>query len=256
MTSKVSLIPIAEGSFISSDFNFNTSPVVVVCGWLNGPAKPVQKYATLYTDLGYRVLVLQSFNSHWWNPFVSPHKTTFNAINKLLNLETNQLNQQIHWIPHLMSNGGTKTWTTFESYFKSKLNVQAMMFDSCPSIYNPKTSFKLTAFYAHMKPLTKTIISILVKPIEFVLWFFPFKGFERVEKKLIDEHKEVPKLFLYSKVDQMVRSSDIEETIRRAKAFGTLVESIDFLDSPHVAHYMTHKNAYRDAIVQFLNTHK
>ncbi|KAJ3315939.1 hypothetical protein HDV04_000146 [Boothiomyces sp. JEL0838] len=245
-------------SFISPDFLTNTSNVIVVCGWMNGKAPAVLKYAGLYTSLGYRVLVLTSTTRSFLLSSAPYIPTTIGL-------------GGCRFIPHLMSNGGIGSWVGFtkqyERIFGAPVEIEAMILDSCPSLHKPERPAKLTAFYTHYSPFWKTLISYIIRPLEiFINWYgrmFPQRTmFEKNRKLLVEGYKEIPKLFLYSEGDKFVSSKDVEEVIQQCKDQGTMVESFDFgLHSDHVAHMRSHPVKYEELICGFIgkyvyNKHK
>ena len=62
----------------------------------------------------------------------------------------------------------------------------------------------------------------------------------------------VPKLFLYSKGDNLVTSDEIERSIAKAKSLGTIVETHDFEESSHVSHFLNDSKTYERKVHHFL----
>ncbi|KAJ3304247.1 hypothetical protein HDV03_002984 [Kappamyces sp. JEL0829] len=232
--------------------------LVVVCGWMNGSRKTVLKYSQLYKELGLETLVLLSSTSHFLlYPLRWIH--TKEAVELRAMLETQQITQIV---VHIMSNGGATSWLALESKFpKGYLPVKAMVFDSAPSLFVPERNTRPSPsiFYNHISlaPL-RWVASILLPPVlylsHYYFSFFPHQHrLSRNFHALVHVAKDVPKLFLYSADDKVVRSEDIKSAIESAKSLSTRVSSFDFGNSNHVAHFMRYPAVYRQNIIGFLS---
>jgi hypothetical protein len=111
----------------------------------------------------------------------------------------------------------------------------------------------------HKSTINRLIVKYLIYIVQtfqnILLHFNPhYHPFSKTQIKLIQAQREVPKLFLYSKNDNTVSATFVEEAIKRAKKLGTLVRSHDFLTSVHVEHMRSFPVEYRAQIVGFLKS--
>ena len=247
MTGKYSKV--ASLAYTSADFD-SDKPLMVVCGFADGKIQFTQKYADLYQDMGFRVLILQStFFDFLVKPKSWVHWSSYQATK-------DKIGSRVSF--HIMSNGGARSFCCFEDHFKSNfkpLEIELMIIDSCPTL-EAKT-FPGTKFFVSWLP------NIVAKVLDIVL--IPFlmgsslwskvnpksSVFYQQRQRLLCDLK-VPKLFLYSQADLVVPACDIEEAIDIARVNGSKVESVDFKDSLHVQHFRMHPNKYTASIKQFL----
>jgi hypothetical protein len=238
---------LSSNSYISANFTTSNSPIVVVCGWLNGSLKPVSKYAVLYATMGYRVLILLSKSYEWiFYPDSLLHLQTFNRIKSIINP-----NEQ--FIIHLMSNGGCRSWFCLEKHLKTKnINPLVIVFDSCPS-YLDLNSKLPNAFYTKNWLLNWAISLIIVIRVKFMMKYFPSTNiFTKSINRFVHELKHVPKLFLYSNGDKVISEIAIKKVVKEAKEAGSEVEEFNFGDSEHVAHLQKYPIEYQNIITIFL----
>jgi hypothetical protein len=239
----------------------NATPLVLICGWMNASRRGVIKYTELYDPLRFQTIVLESHVSHL---FLSPsaiHASTAKDI-----LKRYPPSEELVIIPHMISNGGCITWVSLEKHLVESgvhFHVPGMIFDSAPNatmhggftcarvlpaldylvagIHSPvKRSFAKIAFVAGW-------ISVTLR------WALSKDPLQRNIDKLIIQDAKVPKLFLYSHSDRLVLSDQVEKAIEGCKSLGTDVESVDFQDSEHVAHFWRHPDRYRQSLTKFLD---
>jgi hypothetical protein len=221
---------------------------------MDGNPRAVKKYAQLYESLGFRVLVLIGTSAHFMAyPISWVHSYTAKLIRDKLDVETNT-----QWVVHMMSNGGCRSWYCFERNYGKPLQVKAMVFDSAPSKFDPDRKPPYHIFFPRLHWILRfPLLNFVIKPSFFVLKFVSY--FFKIShplllhhQKFIEEQWRIPKLFLYSSKDKLVRSSDIMEVVLKAREYGTRVQSYDFVDSAHVAHLQKYGTEYRTKIKQFL----
>ncbi|KAI8912496.1 hypothetical protein EDD86DRAFT_245671 [Gorgonomyces haynaldii] len=236
--------PLRQLSFISEDFFSNTKPVMVVCGWMDAKPRPVMKYCQLYQEMGFRVVCLLSTSSTFFLPAYFVHREAAALLREHLD--------QVH--VHLMSNGGCSSWIKFKSHLPL-LKPLSFVLDSCPTM--PGKNLSMNAFYTGKPIWQQFLLALILKPIEYIgglrTWLFPNTHvFEVQFQKLFVPTRQVPKMFLYSKGDTVVRSESVEKAIERCRSIKTPVESFDFgPDSQHVAHFMSHPMEYRKLLAGF-----
>jgi hypothetical protein len=221
---------------------------------MDGNPRAVKKYAQLYESLGFRVLILIATSSHFMGyPISWVHSYTAKLIRDKLNGE-----EDTEWVVHMMSNGGCRSWYCFEKNYQTPLKVKAMIFDSAPSKFDPDREPPYHIFFPRLNLVLRLVlINLVIKPsiyiVKFASYFFNVSHPMLLhQQRFIEEQCHIPKLFLYSSKDKLVRSSDIMEVVVKARDSGTRVQSFDFVDSAHVAHFQKYATEYRKKIKQFL----
>jgi pimeloyl-ACP methyl ester carboxylesterase len=221
---------------------------------MDGPLKPVQKYAVLFHHSGFRVVILRSTSADFLlTPAWLVHRATFSKLKTMVTPED-------VWISHLMSNGGCRSWYCLEKQFNQNLNLKAMIFDSSPSFFDPDWKFPPLFFQDIKSPMVQAALSVMMKllmPI-YELWnrSFPERhAFSKHTQRFIREQADVPKLFLYSTGDQVVPVHTILQSIKVARDCDNVIEVKDFEDSEHVAHYPRYSKEYTQIISSFLRKH-
>jgi len=275
-------IKIGDGCYVSNNFYTNKKdvPIVVVCGWLNGTTRPLQKYSDMYlTFVSYRVITFESKSTHFIRATgilfgKHPYKDEFEKVKHFFS------QQQV--IVHVMCNGGCATWGLLHNYIKAShidLNISSIVFDSCPSVYNPDRPIDLSILYAHLPFGFKKLFWIcLLVPLAWLMTFYfrkhPEKHFfSHIRRILIEQTSTIPKLFIYSQSDILVRYTDIQSIIAFARQIsiesnnsnqssitaksGTraVIQEVDFVDSKHVAHLMAYPEKYKNIIKSFIESH-
>jgi hypothetical protein len=245
----VSFDKLTSNSFISSDFNTSQAPIVVVCGWMDGNPKAVKKYAEMYSSLGYRTLVLISTSAHFLAlPSSWVHYDTVSKVKEMVKGDET-------WIVHMMSNGGCRSWYCFDQ--KLKVNVKSMIFDSAPTKFDLNRKPPYHIFFPKLHWFVRGILLNLVMKPFFLLARLTSMFIEPPlvlhPKRFIHEQSKVPKLFLYSDRDQLVKNTDVEGFAKISRDLLTRVATFNFKDSDHVAHFQKYPNEYRSKVQVFLN---
>jgi len=99
----------------------------------------------------------------------------------------------------------------------------------------------------HLALITFAIVNELVMSENFFTW---------LRRSLIDESLfalDVPRCYLYSKGDDMVRWRDIEAHADDATGRGCEVEKVRFEGSKHVSHMIVNPDRYSSAIERAWN---
>jgi pimeloyl-ACP methyl ester carboxylesterase len=247
----MSFLRLTSKCFVSANFNSVKTPIVAVCGWMDGPLKPVQKYAVLFHQLGFRVVILRSTSADFLlTPAWLVHRASFQKLKSMVTPED-------YWISHIMSNGGCRSWYCLEKHFGQDLNLKAMIFDSSPSFFDPDWKFPPIFFQNVSSPSLQGLLRVLMKllmPV-YELWnrnFPETHAFSKHTQRFIREQSKVPKLFMYSTGDQVVPVHTILQSIRVAEEHGNPIQVKDFKDSDHVAHFPRYPNDYVQVVTDFL----
>ncbi|OQS05125.1 hypothetical protein THRCLA_02700 [Thraustotheca clavata] len=227
--------------------------VVVLCGWMDGQLRLVNKYKSIYEQLGYESIVLLSLKSDFLKDEKLVHSLALPSL-----LEDTKTNVQ--FIPHMFSNGGCRSWYCFENHLQSNqvpYKVPAMIFDSAP--YTP--TFDAIEFTWHGAKFMQTWRDCIDMRFFLIkLGLYPYltqttNAFTLMWQRYFKAQANVPKLFLYSSKDTIISSENVEAAIQEAKSHGTIVEHINFEKSQHVAHFPYNPQLYTRTIHDFLDKH-
>ncbi|KAF0744159.1 hypothetical protein Ae201684P_018779 [Aphanomyces euteiches] len=241
------------------------APIVLVCGWMNASPRGVAKYAEMFQRLGYRTIVLESHVSHLFLPRSLIHRA---AVQHPLLQATNE---ELLLVPHMISNGGCLSWTSVQDHLTAegvRFKVPAMIFDSAPNSdlgfrsYPSSTTRALEALTGSIKSPVERLV---VRGVYRCLWASVIVRWAIFGKpdplqvnfaSTIVRDAAVPKLFLYSKGDNLVTSDEVERSIAKAKSLGTAVETYDFEESNHVSHFIHDSKTYELKVHDFLKRYE
>ncbi|OQR98890.1 hypothetical protein ACHHYP_07603 [Achlya hypogyna] len=224
--------------------------VVVVCGWMESAARPVDKYAQLYRKLGYDAVVLLSSQRDFLTSAANVHPKAAAAL-------LPAVGDSYELIPHMLSNGGCRSWYCLENHLreaKRPFTVPAMIFDSSPSV----ASFGGFVWMWQGATLLPSRLQVLgTRAFLIALSLYPLVTrttdvFTLHWQRFFLEQSSIPKLFLYSSSDKIVAATDVRAAMHEAASHGGVVEAVDFADSPHVSHYAADPSRYTQAVQTFL----
>ncbi|EQC26851.1 hypothetical protein SDRG_15361 [Saprolegnia diclina VS20] len=221
--------------------------VVVVCGWMGGSRRAVDKYAAVYTRLGCKdVVVVQNSMLDFFKADV--HAATAARLQ--------QLGDDCAFVPHLLSNGGCKSWTSIDTHMRNAnhaFHVPAMVFDSAPSRGEQAAVDFTWRGARHLRTLRERLAVRL--SLSALKWLPPFRPaheqFKDHWRLCFDTYKAVPKLFLYSSRDTFVDPESIRTAMATANESATIVDAVDFATSGHVQHLATDPTRYARALQAF-----
>lgn len=256
-----SVIKISKNGYITSDLTAsNKKPIILLCGWLDGQYEHIVKYLEMYNQqLHLPVIMLESISmdiTFYLTSFV--HNDTAKVLKHVLPTDS-------VFIPHIMSNGGIRSFLCLKDNFAGQLPVKAMIFDSCPSVL-PKDLTKAdkvnprAIFFTQLKPewLKELLLSFIINIwIVQKYWYTLFPQLHILNihfTRLTTQFKGIPKLFLYSDNDTAIPSNQVEKAIDVCRQTSP-VSAVNFVNSPHVRHLQVHREKYIAAIVWFLRTY-
>ncbi|OQR94869.1 hypothetical protein ACHHYP_00882 [Achlya hypogyna] len=228
--------------------------VVVVCGWMGAGGRPVDKYAQIYRQLGFDAVVLVSST---WDFFKSERQVQAGAAKALLDMVRSS---DVEIIPHMLSNGGCRSWYCLEDHLRTALGevkVPAMIFDSAPSL-GTEDAVNFTWWGARHLPSLAECAGVRAS-LSMLKWL-PFctsatDHFARHWDRFFGAQQVVPKLFFYSSSDTFVDADSVQAAIAAAKEGGATVEAVDFKQSTHVNHLTYDPITYSKTIASFLAKH-
>ncbi|KAF0756267.1 hypothetical protein AaE_004705 [Aphanomyces astaci] len=235
-------------------------PLILVCGWTNADAAQVDAYLEMYKKLGYHALMLPSHGIDFFLPERWVHGAAVDQVRRLAAGQAASLGL----IPHVMSNGGCRSWYCFENQLlqaRVPFHVVSMVFDSCPSIPGAlsddpiTTQVRQTPFLRHLVAQRFVWRWILVF-LHLLLWLTGRKHpFTLHYLRYLIRDAATPKLFLYSSADELVSTSDIQGAIQTAQSMGSSITCVDFEASQHVSHLNSNPALYASSIQAFVTTH-
>jgi hypothetical protein len=262
--------PASSGSSVQGTAN----RLVLLFGWSDSQMRHLEKYTSIYHTLGLDVYVMTSPSVY----FLSSgrlrkdlRRNDEEAVKHLLEAGAIQSsaapkeNRNRKVIVHVFSNGGLLAFRGFFRLLAEKqpplrLNLSHFIFDSVPGATARTGGIALTMWIKNR--IVRTIVSSVV-----TAWFFLsgsvryLLGFNSLST--IDDLKQftlepqqlaASRLYMYSKVDDLVPAEQIQAHALAAQKKGCDVYEHVFEDSAHVQHFRKFPELYRTAVHEFLNT--
>lgn len=249
--------PQANGNTTPSSPTTDGPCLVVLCTWMAAAPKHIAKYTE-----GYRTLYPQAEILLIQAPLPAMFfgSDLTGALNYLAQYaEKTELTRRPILL-HMFSNGGARnacdlTSRLYELYGRNLVDV--MVLDCCPGRGDLKGATNAMAYSLPKQPVVRflgwymlyaTLCIYLVITIVF--------GFEdiiiRIRRILNDQKilaKGIPRLYLYSKADALVRSQDVHDHVEEALRAGYLgVREEVFTVAPHCALLNEDASRYWDAV--------
>ncbi|KAK6178764.1 hypothetical protein SNE40_011275 [Patella caerulea] len=238
-------------------------PVIVLLGWAGCLDKHLAKYSAIYEQKRYITVRC-----------ICPTSVLFFNHGKLAGLSRELLqslyDKKLSQHPiffHIFSNGGCYVYCNISKLLHGSdeyrsLNVHGCIFDSAPG----KRRF-LKATKAFMATLRVNIVfkyllgfcCMIFLVVSYVYTLLlqtqtKSKNAFLLYEGIAHDEGRWPEMFLYSKADETIYHTDIEEIIDYRKKAGVNVFSTCWDDSPHVKHFPRHKEVYTTLCHQFINT--
>jgi len=226
-------------------------PLVVLCSWLMAKQSIVDKYCSLYTDLGIDVLQVSISPADLLMPVQRAQLCADEVLDFLLNREE---------FGSLFMHGMSVAVYTFtevlikisanpEKYGSVRERFVGQVYDSpceLPGVREGVVQSLTRNKYMQEK---------LLRPLDWVLlkrYESSTRYYVRVQKFFNVNYCGSPALFLYSKVDPISAASVNTNTANSWHRQGFQVHSCIFENTPHVGHFGKHKQEYRANIYAFL----
>jgi hypothetical protein len=250
--------------------------IVILFGWTNSSLKNVWKVASYWRKKGnFHILyyVAPSWPYIYFTNTIETITKKFIPFLKESGIFHSSNEQQISnkkplLIAHCFSNGGSAGMASLIKACKAQsltFRYSAIIIDSAPGTYGHHNNYKIYTAPLHNpvhKLLTFIYINILTSigmPCLFI--FFKFSG----HKFLIDyitialRNKmatNCPRLFIYSKKDELVPYERVQNEIKISKDLGFDTDILIFENSAHVKHWVDNQQAYEAKIDEFLSKRK
>lgn len=161
---------------------------------------------------------------------------------------------------HVFSNGGAQCAIQLAALLPPDTRrhaFRAIIFDSCPGTATYQRTVHAMSLSMLRSPLAKIIgppvIHLVLCFLYFALWVTGAEDvITRIRRQLNDHmlfDPEVPRLYMYSRADQLVPWQDVKSHADDAKSKGyKKTNELMFESSAHCAHAMSHKDQYWQAI--------
>lgn len=165
---------------------------------------------------------------------------------------------------HMFSNAGIYTACQLADLANAELGhpipLHALIFDSCPGhgsysrMAKPMLVNLPRAPYLYLPGMLAVhgFVSVFALLEQFGFENVVERGFRRSNEDADLSGKDVPRLYLYSKEDEIVGWRDVEEHAEIARRRGCVVRMVLFRDSAHVAHARGDGDKYWYAVRQMI----
>ncbi|KAF1815920.1 hypothetical protein P152DRAFT_202113 [Eremomyces bilateralis CBS 781.70] len=242
--------------------------LIVICSWMGASYKNIAKHTAGYQKLFPEspiVLVTTSLSDMICRTKAQYNKTIEQAVAKIASLhQTTDGARAPRILLHLYSNGGAYAATQLADQYRLTPNgnnrplpLTTMVLDSSPGRASYKRSLAAMMQTMPPNPVVR-IIGFMIVHIVIVAEFLLDKVFhqpnmiERLRKSLLDTQRFQDggsRLYLYSKADQMVWFSDVEDHVAEASK-DWKVEAEMFQSSPHAGLILEDADRYWGAVRQ------
>ncbi|KAF8207014.1 hypothetical protein K438DRAFT_1815535 [Mycena galopus ATCC 62051] len=244
--------------------------VILIFGWMAAELSHLHKYTAKYREIypNTTIILVRSPLSFFWTSARQLKARYVPVIAALEALECLHDRQRI--LTHSFSNGGAFHIVALANMLSQKTNQtfrspSALIIDSAPGGHTLDKAMR-----AVTSPIKNTLARLLASGV-FVLYYFFRWTFGHLLNKpnpvlavmaalknprvlpWIDQRS--PRLYIYSKVDEMVPSTDVEAHAAQSASEGLDVRKLRFEKSAHVSHarvypeeyWATVKNLWADA---------
>ncbi|KAJ6659506.1 hypothetical protein lerEdw1_018741 [Lerista edwardsae] len=237
-------------------------PVVILLGWAGCKDRHLLKYSAIYLKKGCIVI---RYTAPWSLVFFAESvgiRSLHNLAKKLLELLFDYKMETKPLLFHVFSNGGVMFYRYIVELIHShrhfqQLKVVGTVFDSAPGRKNLKGALRalsiiLASTNVYVKYLLLLTFSVLVLILRIIL--YPLTRFvhESHYDALLKHPSGWPELYLYSKADEIVLASDVENMIKARRQLQVLVKAVDFVDSGHVRHLQAYPILYATHCTTFM----
>ena len=225
--------------------------VILICSWAAGSAKVIEKYTTRYRELypyTHILLIRTSFEDLFKHPETSQDAQLEPAV-KLIRKHPRVL-------AHVFSNGGSyklvEVAKRYRNDFQTELPIRSLVIDSAPGKSDYTYSARALAVAFPQSPfIYYPGIAVVYFFLTLIFAYCKVTGItpviERVARALNDPDlisKRAPRLYVYSKSDEMVWSPAVTGHGERARECGYEVDFEEFQGSKHVAHMVKDPRRY------------
>jgi hypothetical protein len=252
---------IGHNTYLWTPVKYTTdSPLILLFAWNAAAAKHIVKYTASYQQLfaSSRILLVRCFTSDMFRRTASYGPLLAPAMGVVLEHTQNAGKVLVH----SFSNGGGNQLNEFAKAWKqqhgSKMPMSVQIMDSSPT-KGPwmKSHAAITASLP--KSTFWRLFGSMAVHLLLVATFLVNMATRRENKMVVvcrelnDEQvfdKRVPRLYLYSRADEMVGFEEVEEHAAIAKGKGWDVRMVQFANSGHCGHVREDEGKYWASVMQ------
>jgi hypothetical protein len=207
----------------------NEPALIVLCSWMSAAPKHVKKYIDNYQRLYHHtdILWIEAHLKGMW--LGSDLKPAADFVTSYLKATEHSTKGRI--ILHMFSNGGARNATALASLLYERhqsLPFDALVLDSCPSRGEVAAATKAMTFALPNKYFLRQISWYAIwVPIALYVFIVSTFGLEDIiswiRRLLVDTdvfQKDIPRLYLYSHGDELVRSTDVHDHAEESRRAG------------------------------------
>ncbi|KAJ3127105.1 hypothetical protein HK098_006802 [Nowakowskiella sp. JEL0407] len=254
----------------------SSTNVLIFNGWTSSKLKYLQKYAPLYREKNYLIFYVESPSQVFWS--TDPKEKTnlhhFDSAIRFLKdnaIDVFSKSGRAHVIIHNFSNGGVnQLWKLYLNLEENSLdfNVKGLIFDSAPGYSGSNNLSTLHPFIrAAMIGPSKSgtwdywyrdvaayITASIVVPMYAMFNILGIRNlFHSNEDAMYSPRfAKLPRLFMYTRVDLLVTSKDVEIHIKKCKDMGVDVDVEVWQDAAHVKLLVSDTEKYSKCVDQFV----
>ncbi|KAH7984797.1 hypothetical protein HPB49_025730 [Dermacentor silvarum] len=255
-------------TFPSADKQLNLptakEPVVYLLGWAGCKDKHLSKYGAIYEDQGcitirYIAPVEELFKRSYGGALEEQ------AYSLLGLLEDFKLEEHPLFF-HAFSNGGAFVYSLMNRHFRDDVQVMSkirgVIFDSGPARVGFWQCVSVMATFVRGRSVFRYTVAFFWA---LAMWFYSaltslgslvlstrFQRCESAYDALLAESPLCPQLFLYSEKDAVCSHQSIRAFADARRTKGVPVEEVFWQDSPHVQHFVLHRNQYVTSVTDFM----
>ncbi|PSN74105.1 indole-diterpene biosynthesis protein-like protein PaxU [Corynespora cassiicola Philippines] len=235
-------------------------PLVLFFSWNAAAPKHIAKYIVAYRKLfpNARILLVQCDT-----PDMFQRQAVYETrLDPALEVTKSHVKSGGELLVHSFSMGGLNQLTEFaKAWLKSEgsvLPMRAHMMDSSPGKGNWKRSHAAIAMSLPRSWIFRLFGSTIVHLFLFAV--FLYHQVTRSEHKFVVIWRQIndeqlfdhrtPRVYLYSKADQMIGCDEVEQSAAEAKAKGRDITLVRFENSAHAGHVREDEGKYWNAVME------
>jgi len=240
--------------------------LIIICSWMGASPRHVTKYIQGYQQrfpTATILLIESSLEDVIWKSNSFQQQRLHPALILLRSFAEKSAKPSI--ILHLFSNGGAQSFGQLASAYRAEvgdaLPIRSMICDSCPGRASWKRSMDAMTLSLPQNPFLYYFGVAVVSAV----MIYVFIGdnvigsenvIEKARRQLLEQqfvNSDVPRVYLYSKADQMVGWQDVAEHAEMARRLGTgKVAEVVFEKSVHVSHVKEDQAKYWNGVMNSL----
>jgi pimeloyl-ACP methyl ester carboxylesterase len=246
--------------------------LVVLCTWMSAHRKHIAKYTQQYRQQypAADILVVESGVADMVYRTKQSQQQRLRLAHEVLLSHVSDPAQgrgQRKPVLHVFSNGGAQCAIQLVTGLPPDIRrhaFSAIIFDSCPGTATYQRTVQAVTLSMPKSPVMRYLGPPVLHIVLCLLYLALFvtrteDGITRIRRQLNDRElfsPDVPRLYIYSKADQLIPYHDVASHAEDAKGKGYLATSELLFDtSVHCAHAMAHKEKYWKTVAGLLEAH-